>query len=85
MFTPGTTNVGCDATLESEPVPGVTLGTVFDATGVQMAPAIDQRFAAAAQVPDLGVSVSPNATGFKLWAPTAQRVRGARPLLRGCP
>ncbi|MFD2366577.1 alpha-1,6-glucosidase domain-containing protein [Pseudoduganella sp. GCM10020061] len=49
-------------------------GTVLDATGVQMAPAIDQRFADAAQVPDLGVSVSPNGTGFKLWAPTAQRV-----------
>ena len=49
-------------------------GNVLAATGVQIAAALDARYAAAAQVPDLGVSVSPTSTVFKLWAPTAQRV-----------
>ena len=64
-------------------------GTVRDATTLQIAGALDDLYASAAAVRDLGVSInaaaSANAdaqanspsrkqTGFKLWAPTAQRV-----------
>jgi pullulanase len=47
-------------------------GKVIDATGTQIAAALDDRFAAARQVPELGATVSGGNTAFKLWAPTAQ-------------
>lgn len=53
-------------------------GVVIGATALQAAGALDDLYAATATVTDLGVSVMPEAgqmrTGFKLWAPTAQRV-----------
>jgi pullulanase len=54
-------------------------GRVVEATGVQLAGALDARYAAAATVPDLGATVirgTPPARGasFALWAPTARRV-----------
>ncbi|MCU6496805.1 DUF3372 domain-containing protein [Rugamonas sp. A1-17] len=55
-------------------------GNVRDATTLQIAGALDDLYAGAAKARDLGVSVSGPAaqsrkqTGFKLWAPTAQRV-----------
>jgi len=49
-------------------------GTVIDATGVQLAGALDDLYADAAKTSDLGVTVRPHGAGFKLWAPTAQRV-----------
>ncbi len=49
-------------------------GKVRNATLTQVPGALDDLYAAAAQVPDLGVSVSAGTTGFKLWAPTAQKV-----------
>ena len=49
-------------------------GRVLAATATQVAGALDAMYGAAAKVPDLGVSVSRARTGFKLWAPTAQRV-----------
>src|SRR5471032_2923718 len=48
-------------------------GTVRDATTLQIAGALDDLYASAANARDLGVSVGKK-TGFKLWAPTAQRV-----------
>ncbi len=48
-------------------------GNVQNATTVQNAGALDDLYAAAANVSDLGVKVSGNTTGFKLWAPTAQK------------
>jgi pullulanase/glycogen debranching enzyme len=45
---------------------------VVSSTAVQWAGALDDAYAAASHTPDLGVSVSPNHTQFKLWAPTAQ-------------
>ena len=44
------------------------------ATATQTAAALDDLFAAAQGVPDLGVSVASRRTAFKLWAPTAQGV-----------
>jgi len=45
------------------------------ATGLQLAGALDDLYAAAAQLPDLGVSLPARAgTRFRLWAPTAQAV-----------
>ncbi len=49
-------------------------GKVLGATTAQIAGQLDDRFAAAAQVGDLGVSLGGGRTGFKLWAPTAQQV-----------
>jgi pullulanase len=49
-------------------------GTVLNATTVQVAGALDGLYAAAADVPDLGVSIAGGRTQFKLWAPTAQKV-----------
>ncbi|MDO9285413.1 MAG: DUF3372 domain-containing protein [Aquabacterium sp.] len=54
-------------------------GRVQQATAVQHAGALDDLYAAAEALPDLGVSVTPAAapapaTTFHLWAPTAQAV-----------
>jgi pullulanase/glycogen debranching enzyme len=49
-------------------------GYVLGATTAQLAGLLDDRFAAAATVPDLGVTVNPGHAQFKLWAPTAQQV-----------
>jgi pullulanase-type alpha-1,6-glucosidase len=49
-------------------------GTVRDATTLQIAGALDDVYASAAQATDLGVTVSARNAAFKLWAPTAQRV-----------
>jgi pullulanase len=49
-------------------------GKVRAATGLQVAGALDDLFAAAADAPGLGVSVGKRRTVFKLWAPTAQQV-----------
>ncbi|WP_374360899.1 pullulanase-type alpha-1,6-glucosidase [Pseudoduganella danionis] len=50
-------------------------GKVRDATSLQIAGALDDLYASAAEVNDLGVSIASNgAVSFKLWAPTAQQV-----------
>jgi pullulanase len=49
-------------------------GTVRDATTLQIAGALDDIYASAAQANDLGVTVTARGAAFKLWAPTAQRV-----------
>mgnify|MGYP002778014846 FL=1 len=49
-------------------------GKVQNATTLQIPGAIDDLYAAAAEVRDLGVSVGGFGTRFKLWAPTAQKV-----------
>ncbi|MGN6830003.1 alpha-1,6-glucosidase domain-containing protein [Paucibacter sp. M5-1] len=49
-------------------------GKVQNATTAQIAGALDDLYAAAAEVPDLGAVVSGGKTSFKLWAPTAQAV-----------
>ena len=49
-------------------------GDVQNATTVQSAGALDDLYAAAKDVADLGVSISGGTTRFKLWAPTAQKV-----------
>jgi pullulanase/glycogen debranching enzyme len=49
-------------------------GHVQNATGAQAPGALDELYAAAAQVDDLGVKVADGQTRFKLWAPTAQKV-----------
>jgi pullulanase len=49
-------------------------GRVLRATSVQMAGALDELYAAAESVSDLGATLRAKHTGFKLWAPTAQRV-----------
>ncbi len=49
-------------------------GKVIAATRLQAAGALDDLFAAADKVSDLGVSVGKRGTAFKLWAPTAQQV-----------
>ncbi len=49
-------------------------GRVLQATATQTAGALDALYAAAAHLPDLGVTPAPGRTGFKLWAPTAQAV-----------
>jgi pullulanase/glycogen debranching enzyme len=48
-------------------------GTVLAATRLQVAGALDDLYAAAANLGDLGVSVDRNRTAFRLWAPTAQQ------------
>jgi pullulanase len=49
-------------------------GKVRTATALQTAGALDDLYAAAGNANDLGVTVLPTATRFRLWAPTAQRV-----------
>ena len=49
-------------------------GHVQRATPLQTAGALDDLFAAATRISDLGSRVSPTATQLKLWAPTAQAV-----------
>ena len=49
-------------------------GEVQNATTAQVAGALDDLYAAAAGVGDLGVRPAGGATTFKLWAPTAQKV-----------
>jgi pullulanase len=49
-------------------------GRVQRATALQHPGALDDLYAAAADVPDLGATPRARRTGFKLWAPTAQRV-----------
>ncbi len=49
-------------------------GRVLDATRVQSAGALDQLYAAALDVPDLGVTATDAGATFTLWAPTAQAV-----------
>ncbi|MGX4643634.1 alpha-1,6-glucosidase domain-containing protein [Massilia sp. SYSU DXS3249] len=48
-------------------------GTVLAATRLQAAGALDDLYAAAENVPDLGASPAKGRIGFKLWAPTAQQ------------
>ena len=49
-------------------------GQVRNATLTQTPGALDDLYAAAAQVNDLGVTIRSGNTHFKLWAPTAQKV-----------
>ncbi|HAK92988.1 alpha-1,6-glucosidase domain-containing protein [Massilia timonae] len=49
-------------------------GMVVAATRIQSAGALDDLYAAAEAIPDLGATPSANQTGFKLWAPTARQV-----------
>ncbi|NVM75249.1 pullulanase-type alpha-1,6-glucosidase [Duganella sp. SG902] len=49
-------------------------GKVLDVTSLQIAGALDDVYAGAAKVNDLGVTVGARDAGFKLWAPTAQNV-----------
>ncbi|MDR7332342.1 alpha-1,6-glucosidase domain-containing protein [Roseateles asaccharophilus] len=49
-------------------------GKVQNATTAQIAGALDDLYAAADSVPDLGATVAAGNTTFKLWAPTAQAV-----------
>ncbi len=49
-------------------------GKVQNATTLQLPGALDDLYAAAADVRDLGVSLGAFGTRFKLWAPTAQKV-----------
>jgi pullulanase/glycogen debranching enzyme len=49
-------------------------GNVLEATGTQLAGALDARYAAAESIDDLGVRVSASETRFRLWAPTAYSV-----------
>lgn len=49
-------------------------GKVQNATTAQIAGALDDLYAAANNVPDLGAVIDHGATTFKVWAPTAQNV-----------
>jgi len=49
-------------------------GLVQNATTLQVAGALDDLYAAAEGVSDLGARVADGRTSFKLWAPTAQKV-----------
>jgi pullulanase/glycogen debranching enzyme len=49
-------------------------GTVRSATRIQVAGALDDMYAAAGSIDDLGATPGKKHTSFKLWAPTAQRV-----------
>jgi len=49
-------------------------GTVRDATALQIAGALDELYADAERVSDLGATAWKGGTSFKLWAPTAQQV-----------
>lgn len=50
-------------------------GKVRNATTAQIAGALDDLYAAAYNVPDLGAVVANGSTNFKVWAPTAQNVQ----------
>ena len=50
-------------------------GRVIEASALQLAGALDDAYAAAADLGDLGVTPGPQATRFAVWAPTAQSVR----------
>ncbi|WP_312511987.1 alpha-1,6-glucosidase domain-containing protein [Massilia sp.] len=49
-------------------------GVVIAATRLQSAGALDDLYAAAQNIPDLGATPGARQTGFKLWAPTARQV-----------
>ncbi len=49
-------------------------GRVLEASALQIAGALDDAYAAAAKLDDLGVTLAPAATRFAVWAPTAQAV-----------
>ena len=49
-------------------------GNVLGATTAQLPGLLDDRFAAAAEVRDLGATVERHRAAFRVWAPTAQRV-----------
>jgi len=49
-------------------------GNVQNATTTQVAGALDDLYATAASLTDLGVTIGGGSTRFKLWAPTAQKV-----------
>jgi len=49
-------------------------GTVIAATRIQAAGALDDLYAAADSIPDLGATPRAKQTTFKLWAPTARQV-----------
>ncbi len=49
-------------------------GRVIRSASLQIAGALDDRYVSAAQTRDLGVTLGPQHTQFKLWAPTAQSV-----------
>ena len=49
-------------------------GLVQNASTAQLPGVLDDLYAAAANVPDLGVRAGSGGTQFKLWAPTAQKV-----------
>ena len=49
-------------------------GKVQNAAATQTAGALDDLYAAAANVSDLGATIVGGSTNFKLWAPTAQKV-----------
>ena len=49
-------------------------GKVLAATTTQLAGTLDERYAAAEAIDDLGVSLRHGRTTFKLWAPTARKV-----------
>ncbi|WP_137171714.1 alpha-1,6-glucosidase domain-containing protein [Massilia sp. HP4] len=49
-------------------------GAVVAATLVQSAGALDDLYAAAEAIPDLGATPTGKKTGFRLWAPTARQV-----------
>lgn len=49
-------------------------GTVLDATGIQLPGALDDLYAAAADIDDLGVRIDGAQARFRLWAPTARAV-----------
>ncbi|MES2049094.1 MAG: alpha-1,6-glucosidase domain-containing protein [Pseudomonadota bacterium] len=53
-------------------------GVVLKASGLQSAGALDDLYAPAKNLSDLGVTVSSKKTSFKLWAPTAQKVSVCR-------
>jgi pullulanase len=48
-------------------------GKVLDATRIQAAGALDDLYAAAAELTNLGVDVDADGTRFSVWAPTAQQ------------
>jgi pullulanase len=62
-------------------------GTLQDATTVQLPGLLDDVFAPAGALPDLGATPAAGATGFRLWAPTSRAVsvclypRGSGPAL----
>ena len=49
-------------------------GRVLEASALQIAGALDDAYASAAQLGDLGVTLAPRSTRFAVWAPTARSV-----------